>query len=44
MAHLSLVMIGESEAVVDGQRMSGAKALAARSLKPLELAAGEGLA
>lgn len=44
MAHLSLVMIGEGEAVVDGQRMSGAKALAARSLKPLELAAGEGLA
>ena len=44
MAHLSLVMIGEGEAVVDGQRMSGAKALAARSIKPLELAAGEGLA
>jgi histidine ammonia-lyase len=44
MAHLALVMIGEGEAVVDGIRMSGAKALAARSLTPLELAAGEGLA
>jgi histidine ammonia-lyase len=44
MAHLALVMIGEGEAFVDGIRMSGAKALAARSLKPLELAAGEGLA
>ncbi len=44
MAHLSLVMIGEGEAFVDGQRMPGASALAARSLKPLELAAGEGLA
>ena len=44
MAHLSLVMIGEGEAVVDGRRMSGANALAARSIKPLELAVGEGLA
>ena len=44
MAHLALVMIGEGEAFVDGIRMSGAKALAVRSLKPLELAAGEGLA
>ena len=44
MAHLALVMIGEGEAFVDGIRMSGAKALASRSLKPLELAAGEGLA
>jgi len=44
MAHLSLVMIGEGEAFVDGIRMSGAKALSSRSLDPLELAAGEGLA
>ena len=44
MAHLALVMIGEGEAFVDGIRMPGAKALAARSMKPLELAAGEGLA
>ncbi|MFU8770305.1 MAG: histidine ammonia-lyase, partial [Desulfotignum sp.] len=44
MAHLALVMIGEGEAFVDGIRMPGAKALAARSMTPLELAAGEGLA
>ncbi|MEE4362534.1 MAG: histidine ammonia-lyase [Desulfotignum sp.] len=44
MAHLALVMIGEGEAFVDGIRMSGDKALASRSLEPLELAAGEGLA
>jgi histidine ammonia-lyase len=44
MAHLALVLIGEGEAFVDGQRMSGAKALEKRSIPPLELAAGEGLA
>ncbi len=44
MAHLALVLIGRGEAFVDGQRMSGAKALAARGIEPLELAAGEGLA
>ncbi|MCP3941370.1 MAG: histidine ammonia-lyase [Desulfobacteraceae bacterium] len=44
MAHLSLVLIGEGEAFVDGERMTGAQALAKRSISPLELAAGEGLA
>ena len=44
MAHLSLVLIGEGEAFVDGVRMTGAKALAKKSISPLELAAGEGLA
>jgi len=44
MAHLALVLIGEGEAFVDGHRMSGADALAARNIVPLELAAGEGLA
>ncbi|MFN2356491.1 MAG: histidine ammonia-lyase [Desulfotignum sp.] len=44
MAHLSLVLIGEGEAFVDGIRMTGAQALASRSMKPMELAAGEGLA
>ena len=44
MAHLSLVLIGEGEAFVDGVRMTGAKALAKKSIPPLELAAGEGLA
>ncbi len=44
MAHLALVLIGEGEAFVDGVRMSGARALAAKNIEPLELGAGEGLA
>ncbi|MCD4719981.1 MAG: histidine ammonia-lyase [Desulfobacula sp.] len=44
MAHLALVLIGEGEAFVNGQRMAGARALKEKSIKPLELAAGEGLA
>jgi histidine ammonia-lyase len=44
MAHLSLVLIGEGEAFVDGVRMPGARALAAKDIEPLELGAGEGLA
>jgi len=44
MAHLALVLIGEGEAFVDGERMSGARALRKRSLSPLVLEAGEGLA
>ena len=44
MAHLALVLIGEGEAFVDGKRMSGSRALKEKSIKPLELAAGEGLA
>ena len=44
MAHLALVLIGEGEAFVDGVRMPGARALAAKNIEPLELDAGEGLA
>ncbi len=44
MAHLSLVLIGEGEAFVEGQRMSGARALRKKTIKPLVLEAGEGLA
>ncbi len=44
MAHLTLVLIGEGEAFVDGVRMPGAQALAAKNLAPVELGAGEGLA
>ncbi len=44
MAHLSLVLIGEGEAFVDGERISGAQALRKRNIPLLELAAGEGLA
>ncbi len=44
MAHLALVLIGEGEAFVDGRRMSGARALKKKSIKPLVLDSGEGLA
>jgi len=44
MAHLSLVLIGEGEAFVDGKKMSGAKALKKKSITPLVLDSGEGLA
>jgi histidine ammonia-lyase len=44
LAHLALVVIGEGEAEVDGQRMPGFEALAAAGLEPLELEAKEGLA
>ena len=44
MAHLALVLIGEGEAFIDGRRMSGATALKKKSIKPLVLDAGEGLA
>jgi len=44
MAHLSLVLIGEGEAFVEGKRLSGATALREKLIKPLVLEAGEGLA
>jgi histidine ammonia-lyase len=44
LAHLALVLIGEGEAMYQGQRMGGGAALAAAGLSPLELAAKEGLA
>jgi histidine ammonia-lyase len=44
LAHLALVTIGEGEATVDGRRLPGAEALAARGLEPLDLQAKEGLA
>jgi histidine ammonia-lyase len=44
LAHLALVVIGEGEAVYQGHRQPGAQALAAAGLKPLALAAKEGLA
>ncbi len=44
MAHLALVLIGEGEAFVDGVRMTGAAALKKKSIQPLILEAGEGLA
>ncbi|MGE0432692.1 MAG: histidine ammonia-lyase [Planctomycetota bacterium] len=44
LAHLSLVLLGEGEAHVDGQRISGAAALKAAGLAPIVLKAKEGLA
>ncbi len=44
LAHMTAVMIGEGEAFVAGERMSGAAALKAVGLEPVVLAAKEGLA
>ncbi|MDQ2066028.1 histidine ammonia-lyase [Xinfangfangia sp. CPCC 101601] len=44
LAHMAAVMLGEGRALHKGVEMSGADALAAAGLKPLTLAAKEGLA
>jgi histidine ammonia-lyase len=44
LAHLALVVIGEGEAFYKGERLPGAKALNRAGLKPVQLAAKEGLA
>ena len=44
LAHMALVLLGEGEAFVDGQKMSGVAALARAGLEPLTLLAKEGLA
>jgi histidine ammonia-lyase len=44
LAHLALVVIGEGEAFYRGQRIAGGEALRRAGLKPLPLAAKEGLA
>ena len=43
LAHLALPLVGEGEAWVEGERMSGADALARVGLEPVRLAAKEGL-
>jgi histidine ammonia-lyase len=43
LAHLAAVMIGEGEALVDGERLPGGAALARTGLKPLVLGPKEGL-
>jgi histidine ammonia-lyase len=43
LAHLALPLIGEGEAWVDGERMSGAQALGRVGLEPIGLQAKEGL-
>jgi len=44
LAHMVLVMIGEGEAIYKGEKMTGAEALKAASLEPVELTSKEGLA
>lgn len=44
LAHLALVLVGEGEAVVDGERMPGDQALESAGLDPVTLAPKEGLA
>jgi len=44
LAHLALVVIGEGEAFYKGERMAGGDALGRAGLKPIQLAAKEGLA
>jgi histidine ammonia-lyase len=44
LAHVAHVLIGGGEATVDGRRMAGGDALAARGLEPVTLEAKEGLA
>lgn len=44
LAHLALVLIGEGEADIDGERLDGGAALKRAGLNPLELEAKEGLA
>ncbi len=43
LAHLALPLVGEGEAVVDGERLPGFEALTRVGLEPLRLAAKEGL-
>ena len=43
LAHLALPLVGEGEALVDGERLPGATALARVGLEPIELRAKEGL-
>ena len=44
LAHLALVLVGEGEAMVAGERMKGSKALDKIGMEPLHLEAKEGLA
>lgn len=44
LAHLALVLMGEGEASYEGERMTGGEALSRAGVRPVELAAKEGLA
>src|SRR5436190_3703730 len=43
LAHLALPLVGEGEAWIEGERLTGAEALARAGLEPVQLAAKEGL-
>ena len=44
LAHMTLVLIGEGEAIVDGKHIPSKKALKLKYIEPIQLAAKEGLA
>lgn len=44
LAHMTLVMLGEGEAVFEGETLAGGEALAQAGIEPVNLAAKEGLA
>lgn len=44
LSHLALVLIGEGEALYNGERLSGAQAMKLAGIKPVKLEAKEGLA
>ena len=44
LSHLALVLIGEGEAIYNGERLSGCEAMRRAGLEPVELALKEGLA
>ncbi|MEH7590976.1 aromatic amino acid lyase, partial [Priestia megaterium] len=44
LSHLALLLVGEGEAVFNGEKMSGAEALKLAGLQPIKLQAKEGLA
>lgn len=44
LAHMALPLIGEGEAIFEGEKLSGAEAFEKADLKPIKLAAKEGLA
>ena len=43
LAHLALPLVGEGEAWIEGERLTGADALARAGLEPVQLVAKEGL-
>jgi len=44
LSHLALVLLGEGEAIYEGERLTGAESLQRAGIRPISLAAKEGLA